>query len=99
MGFVTVTSADANNIVTLPVCVAGDAGKSIHGKVTANGCEMRTPASSGATINDADSDGTNEAAIPADAYFKAVCVAADTWVLTAVTKGGAAVATITPDAS
>jgi hypothetical protein len=99
MGFVTVTSASANNIVTLPACVAADAGKVVQGWVGANGCEMRTPATSGATINGVDSDGTNEAAIPATTEFKALCVAADTWLLTALTELGAVVTAIVPDAA
>lgn len=99
MGFVTVTSAGANDIVTLPACAAADAGKKIRGLVTANGCEMRTPAASNATINNVDSDGTNEAAIPANTTFEAECVAANTWLLKAWSNLGAELTAIVPDAA
>lgn len=99
MGFITVTSASADNIITLPACVAADAGKKVCGWVGANGCEMRTPATGGATINGVDSDGTNEAAIPATSMFEATCVAADTWLLHAYTELGAVITAIVPDAA
>ncbi len=94
--FVSITSASANNIVTLP---AGTAGQVIKAYIGANGCEVRTPASSGATINGVDSDGTNEAAIPATSMFTATCVATDTWLLEAVTELGAVITAIVPDAA
>jgi len=92
--YVTVTSASANNIATLP---AATVGHTIRGYVGANGCEIRTPASSGATINNVDSDGTNEAAIPATSMFEVTCVAADTWILRAWTELGAVITAIVPD--
>jgi hypothetical protein len=94
--FVVITSASANNIATLP---ASDVGRKIRGWVGANGCELRTPAASGATINNVDSDGTNEAAIPATTYFELDCVAADTWILRAWTELGAPITAIVPDAA
>lgn len=93
---ITVTSASADNIVTLP---AASVGKEITGYVGANGCELRTPAASGVKINDVDSDGTNEAAIPATTYFRLKCVAADLWILEGVTELGADIAAIVPDAA
>lgn len=93
--FVTLTSDDANKIVTLPSAAIG---MRIRGYIGATGCEMRTPSASGETINNVDCDGTNEAAIPATTYWEAECVAADTWILKAWTEGGAAL-TITPDAA
>lgn len=92
---VTVTSASASNIVTLPAAVIGTV---IHGYVGANGCEMRTPASSNATINDVDSDGTNQAAIPATTLFRAHCVSATGWILLAWDELGAPITAIVPDA-
>lgn len=93
---VTITAASANDIATLPAAVVG---KEITGFVGTNGCELRTPASSNVKINDVDSDGTNEAAIPADTNFRLLCVATDKWILTAVTKLGAVVTAIVPDAA
>jgi len=94
--FVTVTSASANNIIALP---AGLAGTRVRGWVGANGFELRTVAAGNATINTVDSDGTNEAAIPATTYFECECVATDTWVLKAWDELGAPITAIVPDAA
>lgn len=94
--FVSITSAAADNIATLP---AASIGKVITGWVGANGCELRTPATSGATINDVDSDGTNEAAIPATTLFRLTCVTATGWILEGLTELGADIAAIVPDAA
>lgn len=60
--------------------------------------EIRTEAGSGIKINAVDSDGDQEAAIPATTLWRAEFVN-DTigWILTATSEAGAAVATITPD--
>lgn len=93
--FVSITSASANNIVTLP---ASDVGAVIFMYVGANGCEVRTPAASGATINGVDSDGTNEAALPATHLVMCACVADDTWIMGDWTDAGTVGATgIVPD--
>src|SRR5688572_14316089 len=97
--FAVVTSANADHIITLPASSSALIGKVIRGWVGANGCEMRTPAASGATINAVDSDGTNEAAIPATTLFQVELVAANTWVLTAFTELGALISAIVPDAA
>ena len=94
--FVTITSAGANNIATLP---AGTVGQIINFWIGATGCEIRTPAASGATINNVDSDGTNEAAIPATTAGIAICVAADTWIVRLFTELGADVAALVPNAA
>lgn len=91
---ITITSASADNIVTLPASVVG---KQITGYVGANGCELRTTASSGIKINGVDSDGTNEAAIPDTTLIKLTCVASDEWILEAITELGAVVTAIIPD--
>ncbi len=96
-GHVTVTSASANNIITLPAATAGVVGLVMTGYVGANGCEMRTPASSGALINNVDSDGTQEAAIPATSLFQVQCIAVDSWILLAWTELGAPITAIVPD--
>lgn len=94
--FVSVTSADANNIVTLP---AGTAGQRIVLKIGATGCELRTPAGSNATINNSDCDGTNELALAANATIICLCVATNTWIAYGYDNAGAALATLTPDAA
>ena len=95
-GFVTITSANADHIATLPAPTAGHA---IWGWVGANGCELRTVASSNVKINDVDSDGTNEAAIPATTLFMVRAVSATEYILVAWTELGAAIAAIVPDAA
>ena len=95
-GFVTITSANADHIATLPAPTAGHA---IWGWVGANGCELRTVASSNVKINDVDSDGTNEAAIPATTLFMVRAVSATEYILFAWTELGATIAAIVPDAA
>lgn len=95
-GFVIITSANGDYIVTLPDIADVDLGAKCKFWIGANGCEVRTPASSGTEINDVDSDGTNEAAIPATHYFEVIKVETDNWQLNSWTSGGAA-ATVTPD--
>jgi len=92
--FVTVTSSNADFIATLP---ASQIGEIKRGWVGANGFELRTLASSNATINNQDSDGTKEAAIPANTLWQAECVATDKWILSAKTNLGAVITAIVPD--
>jgi len=95
--YVTITSAGANNIATLPSAVAALIGTSIRGYIGDTGCELRTPDASGATINNLDSDGSAEAAIPAETMFEVTCVAVDTWKLRAWSRLGAVLTAIIPD--
>lgn len=92
--FVSITSAAATNMVTLPSAVVGNI---IWLYVGANGCELITPAGSNATINTVDSDGTNQVDIPATTLLLAVCVAADTWILQATDELGAVITALIPD--
>jgi len=62
----------------------------------ATGVEVRTVAESGTTINDVDSDGTSEAAIPATHYFEVIKATSTNYLLRSWTSAGAA-ATVTPD--
>lgn len=95
-GFCTITSSSADYIVTLPAIADVDLGAKCKFYMGATGCEVRTVASSGTTINDVDSDGTSEAAIPATHYFEVIKVTSTNFLLTSWTSAGAA-ATITPD--
>jgi hypothetical protein len=97
--FVTVTSANANNIVCLPSDVTCPIGTVIRGRVGANGFELRSlAADTTQTINGVTGGVTNEAAIPADTLFRVEKVASLTWLLTATTSLGAVVTAIIPDA-
>jgi len=97
-GFVIITSANADYIVTLPAIADVPLGAKCKFWIGANGCEVRTVASSGTEINDVDSDGTNEAAIPETHYFEVIKVEATNWQLNSWTSGGAG-ATVTPDSA
>ena len=93
--FVTVTSDDANKILTLPASVVG---KILYIRNGVTGYEIRTTAASSIKINDVVSGSTNELAIPATALIKAVCVSATEWVVTGTDKLGAAIAALVADA-
>lgn len=95
-GFVAVTSADANHIITLPSIEADMIGNNIRGYIGATGCEIRTPATSNQKINDVDSD-SSEAAIPSTTFFELTCVSATQWILRAWTELGAPITAIIPD--
>lgn len=95
--FVSVTSSSAAYIITLPSSDNISVGWRCEGYIGATGCEMRTDADSGETINGVDADGTNEAALPATTLFRVTKTAADTFILEAVDEGGDDIAGITPD--
>jgi hypothetical protein len=92
--YTTVTSSNAAHIVILPPAVVGT---EVELFVGANGFELRTVAASNATINNVDSDGSQQAAIPANTLAKLKCVSATAWLLTAVNNLGAVVTAIVPD--
>jgi hypothetical protein len=92
-----VTSAAAGNQVSLPASSAALIGKVFTLWVGANGFELITPAGSNATINNVDSDGTNQADIPANTLSRLTLVAANTWILENLTNLGAVTTAIIPD--
>lgn len=97
-GFVVITASNADYIVTLPALADVVDGTKCRFYISATGCEVRTPASSGEKINAEDGDGTNEGTIPATHYFEVIKLdASDGWLLISWTEAGAA-ATINPDA-
>lgn len=97
--WVAITSANAAHIVTLPAAASVKAGHKVRGWVGATGCELRTPAASGTKINAVDSDGTNQAALPATTLIECTFISAtDGWILVAETELGARIAAIVPDA-
>jgi len=93
---VDVTSTNAANIITLPADVIGNV---ISIYTPSTGCELRTPASSNETINNVDSDGTNELALAASSSFICECVAAGTWIVRGFDNLGADLAALVPDAA
>lgn len=77
--FATITSAGATKAVTLPAATSGTVGQTIDLYVAANGYELLTPASSNATINTVDSDGTNQLDVAANTLLRCIQVTATGW--------------------
>lgn len=96
--FVTVTSANADHIVALPLSTSVPVGTVIRGWVGANGFELRVSAAEAATATINGVTTSVEAAIPATTFFTVTKVASLTWILTAVTELGAVITAIVPDA-
>lgn len=92
-----VTSASATNAITLPASAATLVGKQFTIWVGSNGFELLTPAASGATINNVDSDGTNQADIAANTLSRLTLVTTNTWILESLTNLGAVATAIIPD--
>ncbi len=92
---VSAVTNDANDWIVLPQGVPN--GHTIMGwSVVAH--EIRTEASSNVKINNVDSDGTQEAAIPATTLWSAYYVNATTgWVLRAWDELAAPITAIIPD--
>jgi hypothetical protein len=75
--FVTITSANANNIAILPAPVVG---KVVRGAIAGTGCEIRSSAPTSILLNGVT--GANvECAIPANSSFEAICTGATKWIL------------------
>lgn len=92
---VTAVATDANDWVTLPAGV--QPGHQVVGwSIPAH--ELRTVDGSGVLINNVDSDGTQEAAIPATTLWVADYMNATTgWILRAWTELAAPITAIVPD--
>lgn len=93
--FVAVTSAAATNAVTLPAAGASLIGAVLYLTVGANGYELLTPATGGNTINQVDSDGTNQLDVAANTTVRATCVSATGWI--AETIAATTIAVTAPD--
>lgn len=92
-----VTSAGAANQISLPASSAALLGKQFTIWVGANGFELITPAASNATINNIDSDGTNQADIGANTLSRLTLVTTNTWILENLSNLGAVNTAIIPD--
>lgn len=93
--FITVTSAAASDAITLPVISAGTIGQEIFLTVTSNGYELLTPAASNNTINQVDSDGTNQLDVAATTTVRCTQISATAWL--AETIAAATIAITAPD--
>jgi len=76
--FVTITSANANNIVILPAPVAGEVVKGAN--VSATACEIRSSNPATIAVNNVTGTG-KEAVLAAGASFDATCISATKWIL------------------
>lgn len=93
--FVAITSASATNAATLPAASSALIGTIIYLTVGSNGYELLTPASSNNTINQVDSDGTNQLDVAANTTVRCTCVSATGWI--AETIAATSIAITAPD--
>lgn len=94
--FVTVTSASANNIITLPLAASLAVGTVIQGVVVANGFKLQVAVANAATVKLNNVTTSVKAVIPANVYFKVQLTSATTWLLTTLTNLGAVGTAIVP---
>lgn len=93
--FVAVTSAAATDAITLPAASSALIGTIIYLTVGANGYELLTPATGNNTINQVDSDGTNQLDVAANTTVRCTCVSATGWI--AETIAATTIAITAPD--
>lgn len=94
---ITVTSASAYDIITLPTASATTIGTKITGIVTANGCELRVPDTQAITVYINGVTTNVESDIPANSSFEVTCIDATHWILKAWTNLGAPITAIVPN--
>lgn len=92
---VNVTSGGATEYLVLPKAVAGLIGRVILLKVGANGYELVTPSGTNDTINQVDSDGTNQLDVAANTVVRCTQVSATEWL--AETVAATTIAVTAPD--
>jgi len=93
--FITVTSGAATDAITLPVISSTTIGQEVFLTVTTNGYELLTPASSNNTINQVDSDGTNQLDVAANTTVRCTQISATAWL--AETIAATTIAITAPD--
>lgn len=93
--FVDVTSGAATDAITLPGITSATIGQEIFLTVGANGYELLTVAGSNVTINQVDSDGTNQLDVAADTTVRCTQISATAWL--AETIAAATIAITAPD--
>lgn len=78
--YVAGTSSSATNAFTLPAISAATIGQQIIINIGANGYELLTPAGSDNTINNVDSDGTNQLDVAATTNLICIQISATGWI-------------------
>lgn len=94
---IVTNGGDANNIATLPLASAETQGRKILILASGGNVELRTPATTGQTINNVDSDGSAEMLLTSGNFYTARQTLAGGWVVTGITNLGAAQAAVVPD--
>lgn len=94
--FVTVTSASANNIISLPAAAQVRVGNVIEGVVGTNGFKLQVAAGDATTVTLNNVTTNVKAAIPANVSFKVQLINSTAWILTTTTALGAGGAAIVP---
>lgn len=93
--FVDVTSASATNAITLPGINVGTIGQEIFLTVGANGYELLTVSGSNVTINQVDSDGTNQLDVAANTTIRCTQISGTAWLAEQIAATGITV--VAPD--
>lgn len=93
--FVAVTSAAATNAITLPGINVGTIGQEIFLTVGANGYELLTVAGSNVTINQVDSDGTNQLDVAANTTLRCTQISGTAWLAEQI--AATAITVVAPD--
>lgn len=93
--FVAVTSGAATDAITLPGINVGTIGQEIFLTVGANGYELLTVAGSNVTINQVDSDGTNQLDVAANTTVRCTQISSTAWL--AETIAATTIAITAPD--
>lgn len=93
--FVQLTSGGATEYAVLPKAAADKIGREIFITVGANGFELVTPDGSGDTINQVDSDGTNQLDVAANTTVRLIQISATGWL--AETIAATTIAVTAPD--
>lgn len=92
--FATITSANANHQISLP---AGFIGQVLRILVGTTACELISAVAAD-KVNDVVVGATNELALTAEALYTCVYTQSGNWIVTGLTKLGAAQAALVPDA-
>lgn len=93
--FVAVTSSSATNAITLPGISVSTIGQEIFLTVGANGYELLTPSGTNATINQVDSDGTNQLDVAANTTVRCTQISGTAWLAEQI--AATAITVVAPD--
>lgn len=93
--FVQLTSGGALEYAVLPKAAEDKIGREIYITVGDNGYELVTPSASGDTINQVDSDGTNQLDVAANTTVRLIQISATGWL--AETIAATSIAVTAPD--